>query len=215
MAERPGAAAVGPVRRRYRSSLREEQAAQTKRAVVDAAHELFVSKGWAGTGMRDVAAKAGVALETVYAHFASKRGLLRSVADAAAAGDDEPVPVAGREDFLSMGRGRRSARIAAAARLATAVNVRTAPIATLLREAASSDDEIAEMLLATRERQRADVAAGLELVLGRPPTGAERDGVWALVSPEVFLLLVEESGWTPEEYEAWVEAVLDRTIPRT
>jgi AcrR family transcriptional regulator len=208
----PGPVAV---RRRYRSGLREQQAEQTKRAVVQAAHDLFVANGWAATKMRDVAAAAGVALETVYSHFSSKRGLLRAVADEAAVGDDAPVALAQRPEFLAMGHGRRSARIRAAARLLTTVQLRTTPVAKLLRQAAPADAEIAEMLHATRERQRRDVAAALELIVGRPPTAAERDGVWAVVSPEVYLLLVDESGWTPEQYDAWIEPMLERVIPRS
>lgn len=203
------------VRRPYRSRLRDQQTEQTRRAVVQAAHDLFVAKGWAATGMREVAAAAGVAVETVYSHFASKRGLLRAVLDAAAAGDDAPLPLAQRAEFVAMGHGRRPARVRAAAQLVTAVHVRTAGVATLLRQAAPADDEIAEMLQATRDRQRRDVATALELVLGRPATAAERDGVWAIVSPEVYLLLVEESGWAPEQFEEWIAATLERAIPRS
>jgi AcrR family transcriptional regulator len=201
--------------RRYRSQLREQQALATKRAVVDAARALFIANGWAATGMRDVAAAAGVAVETVYSHFSSKRGLLRAVTDAAAVGDDAPVPLAERADFLAIGRGRRRARIRAAARVLTAVHVRTAALAVLLRQAAPADDEIAEVLRSTRERQRVDVASAIELVIGRAPTRRECDGVWAVASPELYLLLVEESGWTPEEYEAWIAETLERVIPRS
>lgn len=183
--------------------------------MVQAAHELFVAKGWAATGMREVAADAGVAVETVYSHFSSKRGLLRAVADAAAVGDDAPLALAERPEFLAMGHGRRPERVRAAARVVTTVALRTAAVAKLLRQAAPGDDEIAEMLQSTRDRQRRDVATALELILGRPPTGAERDGVWAIVSPEVYLLLVEESGWAPEQYEAWVATTLERVIPRS
>lgn len=202
-------------RRGYRSQLREQQAAQTRRAVVDAARELFVANGWAATGMREVAAAAGVAIETVYSHFSSKRGLLRAVVDVAAVGDDTPVALAERPEFMAMGRGRRPARVAAAAALLLAVHVRTAAVAKLLREAAPTDDEIAEMLQATRERQRLDVGTALELITGRVPTRSECDGVWAVASSEVFLLLVEESGWSPKEYEAWINDALDRLIPRS
>ena len=203
------------VRRRYRSRLREQQTEQTRRAVVDAARDLFVSNGWAATGMRDIAAVAGVALETVYSHFSSKPGLLRAVADAAVVGDDAAVPLAERAEFLAIGQGPRPARIRAAARMLTAVQVRTAAVAKLLRQAAPADEEIAEMLQSTRERQRVDVATALALVIGRAPRKFERDGVWALASPEVYLLLVEESGWRPEQYETWVAETLERVIPRS
>jgi len=189
--------------------------ADTRLAVIDAARELFLAKGWTATGMRDIAAAAGVAVETVYAHFSSKRGVLRAVADIAAAGDDAPVSLSERQEFLAIGQGHRAARIGAAAQLLVAVQVRTAAIATLLRQAAPSDEEIAEMLRSTRERQRSDVATALELIVGRPPTVSERDGVWAIASPEVFLLLVEESGWTPDQYEGWVATTLERVIPRS
>ena len=182
---------------------------------MDAARELFVANGWAATGMREVAAAAGVALETVYSHFSSKRGLLRAVADTAVVGDDASEPLAERAEFLAMGEGRRPARVRAAARLLAAVHARTAAIAKLLRQAAAADEEIAEMLQSTRERQRSDVASALELIVGRAPTRSERDGVWAIASPEVYLLLVEESGWTAQQYEAWVAETLERVIPRS
>jgi AcrR family transcriptional regulator len=165
--------------------------------------------------MRDVAAAAGVALETVYSHFSSKRGLLRAVADAAVVGDDAPIPLAERPEFVAIGQGRRAARIRAAAQVLAAVHGRTAGVAKLLRQAAPADEEIAEMLRATREHQRTDVAGALELVIGRAPTPAERDGVWAIASPEVYLLLVEESGWTPAQYETWIAETLERVVARS
>lgn len=201
--------------RRYRSEFRDQQAAQTRRVVVDAARELFLASGWAATGMRDVAASAGVALETVYSHFSSKRGLLRAVTDAQVVGDDATVPLADRPEFLAIGRGSRLARIRAAASVLTAVHRRTAAVATLLRQAAPADAEIAEMLQATRERQRIDVTSALELMIGRTPTTSERDGVWAIASPEVYLLLVAESGWTAEQYEKWITTTLARVVPRS
>jgi AcrR family transcriptional regulator len=202
-------------RRRYRSRLREQQTVATRRAIVNAAHDLFVENGWVATGMREVAAAAGVALETVYSHFSSKTGVLRAVADAAVVGDDVPVPLAERPEFLALGKGRRPARFEAAARLLAAVQSRTAPVAKLLRQAAPADGEIAEMLASTRERQRRDFAAAFELIVGRQPTARERDGVWSIASPEVYLLLVEESGWTLKQYEAWIAETLERVIPRS
>jgi len=200
--------------RRYESPLRAQRAAETKAALLGAATTLFTTKGWTSTGMRDVAKQAGVAVETLYSHFASKRRLLDAVMDHAVVGDDQPVAVADRPEFLALGQGTRARRIAAAASLAATVHVRTVAFARLLREAAAADGEVAEALQATRERQRLDVERAVELVVGRPPTTAERDGTWALVSPEVFMLLVEQSGWTPEQYEEWLAESLGRLLPR-
>jgi AcrR family transcriptional regulator len=195
--------------------LRARRAAETRQALLTAAHRLFVTNGWVATGMRDVAAEAGVATETLYAYFSSKRGLLQAVVDTAVVGDDRPVAVAERPEFAAMGRGRHGDRTAAAARLLTGIYVRTAALAKVIREAAASDDEIADVLRATRERQRRDVAAAAALTMGRAATVAERDGLWALTSPEVYLLLVEESGWTPEQYQAWMAETLERIVPRS
>ena len=146
---------------------RAERAAETRDALLTAAHRLFVANGWVGTGMRDVAVEAGVATETLYAYFSSKRVLFQAVVDMAVVGDDRPVAVADRPEFAAIGRGRHSVRTAAAARLLTAIHTRTAALAKVIREAAASDEEIADELDATRERQRHDVAAAAELIMGR------------------------------------------------
>lgn len=204
-----------PTRRRYRSPLRAQRAEQTRAALVEGATRLFTTKGWAATGMRDIAKEAGVATETLYTHFSSKPSLLQAVVDVAVVGDDAPLAVAERPEFAAMGTGSRRSRLAAAAQLVTAIHGRTAAFAKLLREAAPSDESMAEALRSTRERQRLDVEAGAHLIMGRKPTATERDGLWALLSAEVYTLLVEESGWSPEQYEKWVEHTLERVVPRS
>ena len=209
----PSAAGDPVPRRRYDSSLRAKRAEETKAAITSAATALFTSKGWANTGMREVARDAGVAVETLYSHFSSKRKLLDAVVDQAVVGGDQPLAVAERPEFVAMGHGGRADRLAAAATLLASIHERTAPFAKLVREAAMRDQEVAELLAATRERQRKDVEAGLELIVGRPPSVDERDGAWAIVSPEVYLLLVEGSGWSPDQYQRWLSDTLERILP--
>jgi AcrR family transcriptional regulator len=60
-------AGVNP-RRGYDSPRRREQAAETRRKILDAAGELFVRDGYAD--------QAGVALKTVYLAFGTKAGVL-------------------------------------------------------------------------------------------------------------------------------------------
>jgi AcrR family transcriptional regulator len=176
---------------------------------------MFAEKGWAATGMRDIAREAGVATETVYSHFSSKTGLLKRVIDIAVVGDDASVPMAERPEFAAIGQGSRAKRIAQAAHVTAEVHRRTGRFARVLREAAPSDESIAEMLRSTRERQRLDIAAGAELLLGRPPTALELDGLWATLSPEVYLLLVEDSGWAVEQYQAWVAQTLECQVSKS
>ncbi len=201
--------------RRYRSPRRQMQARATREALLAAATKLFTARGWAATSLRDIATEAGVATETIYKHFDSKADLLRRASDVAVVGDDLDVPLAERADFLAMGTGSRAERLAAAARVVLGINQRTAGFARVLREAAPTDATIAEALRATRERQRQDVATGAALVLGRDPTDTERDGVWTLVSFEVYVLVVEESGWSTDRYLAWLVAMLDAAIATT
>jgi AcrR family transcriptional regulator len=204
---------IGRTPRTYHSPLREKRAAETRSALLDAAHRLFVSKGWFATGMRDVANEAGVATETLYGHFPSKRVLFQQVVDTELIGDAAPTAIAQRPEFSAIGRGTHAERSEAAARLLTSIYGRGAALAKVIREAAASHEEIARLLHAARELQRDNVSKAVELIIGREPTIAERDGVWALTSPEVYVLLVENSSWTRDEYESWMAETLTRLLP--
>jgi AcrR family transcriptional regulator len=184
-------------------------------AVLEAAGRLFTTRGWAATGMRDIAREAGTATETLYSHFPSKTALLQAVIDIAVVGDEAPVALAERSEFTVLAEGSRAERLAASARLVTGVALRTAGLAKVLREAAYGDEPIAEMLDAARARQRLDVEAAMRLMLGREPSTREIDCVWVVVSIEVYLLLVEARGWSGEQYESWLIDMLDAIVPST
>src|SRR5690349_8745365 len=87
--------------RTYRSALREEQARRTRVAVLDAAQDCFSEQGYASTTMKDVAPRAGVSVETVYAR-GGKTALFLAAVDRAVAGDDEPVPLHQRPEFRAL-----------------------------------------------------------------------------------------------------------------
>ena len=212
-ATRSASAGERSTRRGYRSPLREQRAQQTRDAVLDAASRLFTTRGWAATGIRDIAREAGVAAETVYAHYSSKAALLRRVVDIAVVGDEDAVPLAQRPEFAALGTGSRDERVAATARLLTEVHVRTAGFAKVIREAAHTDESMATELESTRHRQRTDVARALTLLLGRRPTATELNGITAVVSVEIFLLLTEFSGWSPGQYQRWIAETLGLILP--
>ena len=199
-------------RRSYESPRRLEHAAQTRTAVLQAATQLFGERGWAGTGMRDVARAAGVAVETVYANFGGKPELLLAALDVAVVGDSEPIPLADRPEFADLGRGTRAERLGAAARLVRLVHERTYGLGKALREAAAGDALLAKRLSEAEERRRSNVEQAIELVTGRPIGETERDGVWAVVSMQVYQLLVDVAGWTPDRYEEWIADTIGRLL---
>jgi len=82
--------------RRYDSARRKEQARQTRAAILEAAQRLFAERGYASSTIEAIAAEAGVAVDTVYASFGSKRGVLSKLMDVRVGGDDQPVGVLDR-----------------------------------------------------------------------------------------------------------------------
>jgi AcrR family transcriptional regulator len=192
-------------RRAYRSPRRRQQAAENRAAVVATATRLFGERGWVGTAVRDVAAEAGVSLETVYANFRSKGELLSAAIDVAVVGDAEPVPFQDRPEFAALGRGTRQERIRATARLVTGIHERTMGLILALREAAASEPGLAVLM---RERELSRRA-----ITGRRVTAEECDGVWALVDVGPYRLLTRLRGWTPRQYELWLIDLLDRLLP--
>ncbi|MBH0121895.1 TetR/AcrR family transcriptional regulator [Rhodococcus sp. CX] len=186
--------------------------------MLDAAAELFATRGWSATGMRDIARRARVAVETVYATAGTKTDLLLRVIDVAVAGDDEPIPVAERPEFLALGVGTLAERAGAAADLLTAQYGRVAPLERTFAHAAAADADLAARQRALHERRRVNFRQAAALVLGRDPEPDQVDGLWAVGSPDVYLLLVENSGWTPQRYRDWIADAIIRLLgpdPRT
>ena len=97
------------------------------------------------------------------------------------------------------------------------VNSRTAPIYRILVSAASSDHDAAALLdELTRQRQEGQglIARSLARAGAMRPELRERDAadiIHALMSPEVYRLLVLDRGWQPERYERWLTGIAHRS----
>src|SRR5690349_19097389 len=86
-------------RRAYNSPRRQQQAAATRRAILEAAERLFLQDGYPATTMEAIAAEAGVSLKTAYLPFSTKSGLLRALWDLRLKSDDADAPVVHHEWF--------------------------------------------------------------------------------------------------------------------
>ncbi len=67
------------------------RSARKRRAILDAATEVFLTAGYLGASMDEVAARSGVSKQTVYKHFADKDGLFVAVVTGAVEEISDPV----------------------------------------------------------------------------------------------------------------------------
>ena len=195
--------------RSYDSSGRQARAAEGRRRILAAAHELFVAHGYAGTTMTDIAAAGGVSAPTVYA-AGTKAALLKSCVDVALAGDAEPVAILDRPlaQWVYETDDPREV-LSRYAVMMGELGARAAPIYDVVVRAADSDPEIAE-LLADLERQRLRASTTLAEAIaarGGLPAGrtiAEaRDTIWVCNAPELYVTLTRTRRWSKRRYVEW------------
>ncbi len=184
-------------------------------AVVDAARELFLQRGYAATTVEAISDAAGVSQATIYRLFTSKIGILKTLLDVAAAGDDRPIPFGERPEIrAALALADAKELISYFARLTPEFMARVAPIQQMLIGAAATDTDAAELLTEhTRQRQQgqARIAAALarlgELRAGLSERSAA-DIIHALMSPELYRLLTSDRGWAASRYSSWLAHTL-------
>lgn len=195
--------------RAYNSPRRREQAAETRRAILDAAKLLFIRDGYAGTTMAAIAAEAGVALKTVYVAFETKASLLRALWHFLLRGDEEDVPIGQRDMFREVIQAEPRKALRLTAQNSRVIKERAAELMETMRAAAPSDPDIADLWgrieTEFHANQRSIVDAihrRKALKRGLDPARAA-DILWSLNHPALYTLLIGR-GWTPEEYEGWL-----------
>jgi len=200
------------VKRTYNSPRRAAQARSTREAIRRAAHDLFVSAGYASTPITAIAAEAEVAPQTVYSQFGTKAAIVKELLDVSIVGDEEPSPVAERPWFQrvfddGIDGHERLRRYASAVRR---IYVGAGSTFEIIRRAADGDAELAELWAANQRARRTVVTRILDAALAdtdlRP--GLTRDEAvdlfWLLHGPEIFHLLTVECRWSPERFEGWI-----------
>ncbi|TMR10286.1 TetR/AcrR family transcriptional regulator [Nonomuraea turkmeniaca] len=198
------------VKRRYQSARRQDQARQTRQAILEAAGKLFVDPGYAATPLTAVAAEAGVAIQTVYAVFGSKRQLLSELIDVTIAGDDDPRSLPDRP-FVAEIRALADprAKLARYARHLTETHTRQAEVMLALAGAATADPDAAAIWhknLQDRRRGMEMLAADLAAT-GRLRSDHDIDSaadvLWLAMDVHNYDWLVRQRGWPPERYQRW------------
>jgi AcrR family transcriptional regulator len=193
-----------------RVTKQSQRAADTRRRILDAAHDLFVGNGYGATNLQEVADRAGVAIQTIYFVFGNKRKLLKELVDATIAGDDEPIATMNRPWFGEVIASETAdALLRAHVRGTSEILHRVAAITDMVTTAGASDAEIAQ-LWPDGEQPRLQVhMAAAEALVAKPGARAgitaetAADILFALLSPALYLLLVRERGWPSQRWEQW------------
>lgn len=205
--------------RKYESTRRQAQARQTRLQIAGVARELFFERGYAGTTIEAIAERAGVAAETIYATFKNKRNVLSFVFDIAIGGDDKDVRLLDRPDPQAVLKETDQRRqLTLFANDITKILHRAAPVFEILRIAAKTESEIAELV----ERLLRERLVNMNMVAKSVATnGPLRDGVsraraaeliWSMTSPELYLLLTRDLNWIDEQYSQWLMDTLIRLL---
>ena len=201
--------AVNP-KRTYNSPRRREQAAATRREILEAARRLFQKQGYAATTMAAIATEAGVALKTVYLAFETKSGVLRTLWNVTLRGDDGDVPIAEQAWYretldepdpvrqLQL-NARNSRRGQGARRRRRRDDPRPAPPP---GSPSSSSSGRGSSSSTTRTSARSPRASPRRR---RSALDVDRaaDILWTINHPNTWQLLVGERGWTADQYEQW------------
>ena len=181
-------------------------------AVVRAARTLFLDRGYAATTIEALSDLADVPPATVYRLFSSKLGILKALLDVSIAGDDEAVPLQGRASARALFADADPERqLSGFATICCEINSRSATVYRILVSAAGADPEAAALLdeySQKRQEGQGQIARSLARAGQLRPNLNERDAadiIHALMSPEVYRLLVCDRGWPPGRYGQWLK----------
>lgn len=198
-------------RRTYDATARRAQSAENRQRIVATARALLIEHGYRSTTVAAVAKAAEVSVDTVYELVGRKPMLLRAVIEQAISGTDRAVAAEDR-DYVKEIRAeadpaRKLILYAAAMR---DIHTRIAPLFLALRDASTTEPEAREIWQEISNRRAENMrrfatnlrdAGGLRDDLSIDQAG---DILWATNSPELYVLLVHERRWTPDQYETWL-----------
>jgi AcrR family transcriptional regulator len=199
-----------PVKRRsYDSSRRQARAAETRSTVVLAARDLFLERGYGRTTIADIASRAEVSVETIYAAFGNKPTLLHRAWDITVGGDDQDIVFHERPEVMAIRSETDLAkRMMLHARFSTRTAERIAPFQLMVQMAAGADaaaaamlDEMGRQRLAGITVMAKEAAATGQLAVSEEEC---RDVVWSMTDGTLWHHLVTERGWDSERFAEWL-----------
>ncbi len=190
---------------------------ETRRRIVAVATDLLVRGGYGAMTIAGLARAAGVSPQTVYNAVGGKAEVVKAAYDVLLAGDITAVAMSDRPEFRAVTQAQDPASYGAAyAAWTRRIHDRVGDLlAALLAHGAAGDPVLEEFLRTIDRERRTGNEASLPTAI-RADLGSQLprvvDVVWLLTSPEVHERLCRRAGWTPEDYERWLAAQLERAV---
>ncbi|MEV0290641.1 MULTISPECIES: helix-turn-helix domain-containing protein [unclassified Kribbella] len=198
-----------------RPNRRAEKAAETRRRIIQAATELFVEDGYGATNLQDVADRAGVAVQTIYFVFGNKRALLKELVDVTIAGDSEPIATMDRPWFTDAVKAATAGEMLSAyVPGSSAVLQRVSPIMRVLEAAVANDPEVAALWPQDEDLRYVVQRAAADALVTKPGAREDltaentADILYAILSPELYLLFTRDRAWSHERWLQWAGETL-------
>ena len=202
----------------YNSPRRQQAAAATREAIIEAALELFACQGYARTTVAQIAEAARVAANTVYTSVGGKPQLLAAITESGT-GDPDVA-----ETLTAVARTSDPAEVIRLTAAGTRqVNERRAKAVAVLLDSAQADPAAAEMLQVTVRyyRETLGTLAGRLEDLGAvqsPDLSRAADIFWYLFGWTSWRTLITDLGWSWDDAEQWlaqrgIDALLRQRTP--
>jgi AcrR family transcriptional regulator len=206
----PMAAVVKP--RPYNSPTRRSQLTATKAAIVDAARDLMGRQGYEATTMDQIAARAGVAVQTVYKHFGSKPAIVRAQVERTR---QDPRISEQRRQLLEADDPREQVRLLAQrARIYAEMGFHTAAILAARAEHPELAGTLRRLVASVRRSHLEYVSSIARKRALRRGVSLERaaDYVALLTAPDRVWMMRRDKGWSFDQCESWLADVLTRLL---
>ncbi len=212
----------GPPRRPYHSPKRAQAALQRRRRMRAAAEQLFMRDGYEPTTMVRIAAEAAVAEKTLYLAYPSKAALLSEIIRVGVRGGEGEQPLTRRAPWTEMLGAASVPEVVSRFAAGGAELMSRAARALWLGEAnAASDRQLQE----ARKRGHANIRSDMrEFAAALAERGALAPGLdveqaaailFATCANEtIFLRLIDECGWTPDEYAELIDKLVTGLLLR-
>lgn len=211
---------LNSTKRKYDSTRRQVQAGETRRQILEAANKLFIKHGYAGATIEAIAKEAGVALKTVYAVFKNKWKILVTLLNNSSSNSgEENIPMLERAGPKAVAQERDQRRQLQMFAQVIANNMGGAAyISEIMQVAAKTEADVDKMVQNLNKQRWQHMAVAVQQIVTNGPLQEEMDAaqatdiVWTLTSPEVFLLLTRDRGWSKEKYAEWLADTLIKAL---